>query len=262
MRIAFVLVSLLTVFLAGCAVSMTDIHGFNLITLDQERELGNNFAVEIEKQHQMVNDPEVTRYVDRVGRRLLGGAREVNFDYVFKVVKDDSVNAFAIPGGRVYVNTGLLKAADSETELAAVMAHEISHSVARHGTRQLTQQYGYSLVLSLVLGDNPNLLAQLAAQLFGQAGMMSYSREFENQADYLGVETMSRAGYNPLGMETFFQKLAAIGERNPNALASFFSSHPLTAERIRRVDAEIAKLPPRQYPAIDNLEFRRIKSRL
>ena len=248
--------------LAGCATGMTDIRGFNLISLDQERELGNRFAAEIEKQQQVLNDPEVQRYVDRVGRRLLTGAREVPFDFVFKVVKDDSVNAFAIPGGRVYVQTGLLKAAENETELAAVMAHEINHAVARHGTRQMTQQYGYSLVLSLVLGDNPNLLAQLAAQLFGKAGMMSYSREFENQADFLGVETMARAGYNPQGMVTFFRKLDSMGQSNPGTLARFFSSHPLTSERIQRVQAEIAALPQQSYPPVDNAEFRRIKGRL
>lgn len=248
--------------LAGCAVNMTDIRGFNLISLDQEKELGNKFSVEIEKQHQIFNDPETQRYVERVGRRLLANAREVSFDYSFKVVKDDSVNAFAIPGGRVYVHTGLLKAADNEAELAAVMAHEINHAVARHGTRQMTQQYGYSLVLSLVLGQNPNLLAQIAGQLFGQAGMMSYSREFENQADFLGVETMAKAGYNPQGMVSFFQKLDAMSQRSQSNVTQFFSSHPLTSERIQRVQAEIAKLPPKSYPAVDNAEFRRVKGRL
>ncbi|HML79448.1 M48 family metallopeptidase [Geobacter sulfurreducens] len=247
--------------LAGCATSMTDIKGFNMISIEQEKELGNKFAVEIEKQQQPVNDPEVQRYVDKVGRRLLSGARAVEFDYIFKVVKDDSVNAFAIPGGRVYVHTGLLKAADNETELAGVLAHEINHAVARHGTRQMTQEYGYSLVLSLVLGDNPNMLAQLAGQLFGKAGMMSYSREYENQADFLGVETMYKAGYNPNGLTSFFQKLNAMDGGTQSNVARFFSTHPLTSERIQRVQAEIAKLPPQRY-LTDETEFKKIKGRL
>ncbi|RNC65290.1 MAG: peptidase M48 [Desulfuromonadales bacterium] len=248
--------------LSGCAVNKADIHGFNVISIEQEKELGAKFAVEIEKQYPVYNDPEAQRYVDKLGRRLLTGAREVSFDYVFKVVKDDSVNAFAIPGGRLYVHTGLLKAAQSETEVAAVMAHEIGHAVARHGTRQMTQQYGYSLVLSLVLGQNPNMLAQLAGELFGKAGMLSYSRDFENQADFLGVETMAKTGYNPEGMVSFFQKLEAMSQRSPSTFTQFFSSHPLTSERIQRVQAEIRTLPPRTYPFIDNTEFQRVKARL
>lgn len=248
--------------LSGCAVNMADIHGFNVISIEQEKELGTKFAAEIEKQYPVYNDAEAQKYIDRLGRRLLTGAREVSFDYVFKVVKDDSVNAFAIPGGRLYVHTGLLKAAQSETEVAAVMAHEISHAVARHGTRQMTQQYGYSMVLSLVLGQNSNVLTQLAGELFGKAGMMSYSREYENQADFLGVETMSKAGYNPQGMVSFFQKLDAMGKQDSGSLAKFFSSHPLTSERIQRVQAEIGKLPHRSYPLVDNTELQKIKARL
>src|SRR5574340_274384 len=131
---------------SGCAVNQADIRGFNLISIEDEKQLGDKFAVEVEKQYAVVNDPQLQGYVEKIGRRLLTGAREVDFNYTFKVVKDDSVNAFAIPGGHVYVNTGLIKAAQNETELAGVMAHEINHAVARHGTRQLTQQYGYSLI--------------------------------------------------------------------------------------------------------------------
>ena len=189
MRIAKLFIcSLLAVgCLAGCAVNQSDIRGFNLISIDEEKQLGDKFAVEVEKQHKVVADAEVNRYVDKVGRRLLTGAREVSFTYVFKVVQDPSVNAFAIPGGHIYVNAGLIKAAQNEDELAGVMAHEINHAVARHGTRQLTQQYGYSLVVQLLLGENPNLLAQLTASMFGQFGGMAYSRGMESQADYLGV---------------------------------------------------------------------------
>lgn len=248
---------------SGCAVNQADIRGYNLISIEDEKQLGVKFATEIEKQYTVVNDPELQGYVDRLGKRLLTGAREVSFDYTFKAVKDDSVNAFAIPGGHIYVNTGLIKTAQSETELAGVMAHEINHAVARHGTRQLTQQFGYSLLLQLVLGDNPNLLSQLAASMFGKAGFMAYGRGMESQADYLGVETMYRSGYNPDGMLTFFAKLDAIHQESPGRLAQFFSSHPLTGERIRRVREEIAKLPQRSYPFTgDNGEFRKIQGRV
>ena len=253
---------LLAGFSSGCAMSQTDIRGFNLISVDEEKALGEKFAVEVEKQYRVVADPELQGYADRLGRRLLTGARAVEFAYTFKVVKDDSVNAFAIPGGHVYINTGLIKAAQSETELAGVMAHEINHAVARHGTRQLTQQYGYGLIVQLVLGQDQNQLAQLAASLFGKAGFMAYSRGMESQADYLGVETMYKAGYNPQGMIAFFEKLEAMHQRSPSQLAQFFSSHPLTSERIMRVREAIGNLPQKSWPPEEAAEFRRIKAKL
>lgn len=250
--------------LGGCAISKGDIQGFNLISVEEEKQLGEKFVVEVEKQHKVSGDRETTAYVDRIGRRLLANAREVQFPFTFKVVEDDSINAFAIPGGHIYVNTGLIKAATSEDEVAAVMAHEINHAVARHGTRQMTQQYGYALVLQLLLGDNPGMLTQLATSLFGTAGTMAYSRSMENQADYLGVETMAKAGYNPNGMLTFFTKLNAMsGGQKSSQVEKFFSSHPETGERLTNVKKAIAQLPPLKYSgALDKNEFARIKARV
>jgi len=249
-------------FVTGCAVNQSDIRGFNLISIDEEKKLGTQFAAEVEKQHQVVNEPEVQSYINRLGGRLLTGVKQKDFDYTFKVVKDDTVNAFAIPGGHLYVHTGLIKAATSETELAAVLSHEINHAVARHGTRQLTQQYGYALVLQLLLGENPNQLAQIAASLFGQAGMMSYSRSMESQADYLGVETMYNSGYNPQGMVTFFGKLKALEKQSPSSITKFFSTHPLTSDRIDSVQKEIAQLPSRNWAPDNASDFQRIRARI
>jgi predicted Zn-dependent protease len=247
----------------GCAVNPEKIGGFNLISVDEEKQLGDKFAAEIEKEQKVVNDQEVQAYINRVGQKLLTGVEKVDFPYTFKVVKDDNINAFAIPGGHTYVNTGLIKAADNEDELAAVMAHEINHVVARHGTRQLTQQYGYAFLLQLVLGQNPSMLAQLASQVFGQAGSLYYSRGMESQADYLGVKTMYNAGYNPIGMEKFFKKLQAENSQEPGKLTKFLSSHPLTSERIQSVDGEIAKLPPKSYPpSPTESEFAKIKAKV
>lgn len=248
---------------AGCAVNQADIQGFNLISIEEEKQLGDKFVGELEKQRKISTDKETNAYVERVGKRLLTGARDVQFPFTFKVVMDDSVNAFAVPGGHIYVHTGLIKAATNEDELAAVMAHEINHAVARHGTRQMTQQYGYSLVLQLLLGDNPGMLTQLATSLFGQAGTMAYSRSMENQADYLGVETMARAGYNPGAMLTFFTKLESMGGAKSTQLEQFFSSHPLTSERVERVRTAINQLPPTTYSGpSDKKEFSRIKAKV
>lgn len=257
-RVLFALM-LVAQLMSGCAVSQYDIKGFNLVSIEEERQLGDRFASEIEKKQAVVQDQEVQHYVDRVGRRLLAGARSVDFPYTFKVVKDDTVNAFALPGGHTYVHSGLIKAAQSEAELAAVMAHEINHVVARHGTRQLTQQYGYALVLQLVLGESPNQVAQLAVSLFGKAGSMAYSRSMETQADVLAVETLYRAGYNPTAMLTFFKKMDTMGHENPSQLARFFSSHPMAGERIVRVQEEIAKFPSRSWPEEENAAFNRIQ---
>ena len=246
--------------LSGCATSGSAVGGFNLISVEEEKQLGDKFAVEIEKQHKVVNDPEIQNYINRLGARLLKGVRQVDFPYTFKVVDDKNINAFAAPGGHTYVNTGLIKAADSETELAAVIAHEINHVVARHSTRQMTQQYGYQMLAGLLLGSQGQI-AQLAADLFGKAGTLYYSREMEHQADELGVETMYKAGYNPQGMVTFFRKLQGEGEREPGKIAQFFSTHPLTSERIANIQEEIAKLPPKSYPG-ESGDFNRIKSRI
>ena len=246
----------------GCAVNKTDIGGFNMISIEQEKQLGDKFSVEIEKKQKVVTDHVVQAYVDSIGNRLLKGAREVSFDYKFKVVQDDSVNAFAIPGGRVYVHTGLMKAAQSESEVAGVMAHEISHAVARHSTRMMTQQYGYSLVLQMLLGQNQGLLTQMASSLVSNAGQMAYSRSMENQADYLAVETMMKTGYDPGALIAFFQKLQVAEKKSPGTLERFFSSHPVTAERIAEVKAEIGTQPQVVRATADQGDFKAVKALL
>jgi predicted Zn-dependent protease len=261
-KIRFLSILLLMAGIAGgCAVSKDNIRGFNLVSLEQEKQLGVKFTAEVEKQRQLVTDPVVQNYVTQLGNRLLTGVRSREFVFTFKVVKDASVNAFAVPGGHIYLHTGLIKTAQSESELAAVMAHEINHAVARHGTQQLTQQYGASLVLQLLLGQDPNMLAQLTASLFSQGAFMAYSRGMESQADYLGVETMYRAGYDPRGMLTFLKKLDSLHQSNPGSIGQFFSSHPLTAERIQQVTLEIAKLPAKTFNQ-DSAEFKRIQSKI
>jgi predicted Zn-dependent protease len=261
-RAVFLPVLLCLSLMSGCAVNKSSVGGFNLISVSEEKELGDNFAVEIEKQHKIVRDPEVQGYVEGVGRKLLTGVRTRDFPFTFQVVQDDSVNAFAIPGGHTYVNTGLIKAAASETELAAVMAHEMNHVVARHSTRQMTQQYGYSLIVSLLLGGQGGELSKIAADLFGKAGGLYYSREMESQADYLGVETMYKAGYNPQGMVSFFKKLDAAEEGQPGKIAKYFSSHPETVDRIKDIQQEIAKLPPKSWLPDSTPQFSRVKAKV
>lgn len=255
----FILLGLATMGgMGGCAVTPNDIHGFNIISIEEEKRMGDRLAAEIEKQYTVVRNGDLQRYLDGMGRRLLSGAREVTFPYTFTVVKDDTLNAFAIPGGHVYIHTGLLRAARSEHELAGVLAHEINHVVARHGTRQMTQEYGYGLLLQIVLGDNPGMLTQIAANLFGKAGSMSYSRSMETQADILAVETLRVAGYDPEGLVSFFTLLQGTTRENPSRLARYFSTHPPTSERIQQVRQEILKVGKGTIKE-NRAEFERIK---
>jgi predicted Zn-dependent protease len=221
--------------------------GFNLFSKKQDVELGQQAAAEISKQVRVVNDASLNDYLNRVGRRLIEAPESdaASFPYTFKLVHDDSLNAFALPGGPTFVHTGLIAAAENEAQLAGVMAHEISHVALRHGTNQATKQMGAQLLLGAVgaaVGGG-DLLQQLGG--LGAMGLLlKYSRTAERQADLLGARIMSRAGYNPVEMARFFEKLEAEGgARGPEWL----SSHPNPGNRVSAVQKEVRSLPRTQY---------------
>jgi predicted Zn-dependent protease len=162
----------------------------------------------------------------------------------FHVVADPEVNAFNVPGGHVYVNTGLIATADNASELAAVVAHEVAHGVSRHGTEQLTRGYGLNLLAGLVLGEDPAAYERLLAQLAGAGTIARFSRGAETEADDLGYAYMVRAGYHPRGMQTIFEELLSRRRSSPGAVERFFATHPLTEDRIDRVRERIAREPP------------------
>ena len=180
----------------------------------------------------------------------------------FHIVAGPEINAFNIPGGHVYVYTGLIQATDNVSELAGVMAHEISHGVARHGTEQLSKAYGFQVVAGLALGANPPIYQQLVAQIVGAGTFAAFGRDAEREADRLGVFTMHAAGYDPHGMVTMFQELLSRRDNQPGAVSQFFSSHPLTEDRITDVRAMIAELPPRSNLITRDAELSRIQQRL
>jgi predicted Zn-dependent protease len=208
---------------------------FNLISIEDEWTLGNQLAQEVAKEVRLSNDPVLNDYVTSVGRRIIAQtpAPFNQLPWDFHVVVDPSVNAFAIPGGHVYVNTGLIATATNASELASVMAHEISHVVARHSTEQISRQYGLSIIAGLVLGQNPGQLTQIAAQIVATGAVARFSRDAEREADKLGIQFMAAAGFNPNGMVTMFEKLLAQQKSEPSRVEQFFSSHPLTEERVR-----------------------------
>ena len=251
-------VLILTVVGCGTGGGLGD---FNLISLEQEWQLGEQLSRDIARQVRLVNDAEALAYVNRVGRDLVSQTKMGQLPWQFHIVADNSINAFNIPGGHVYVHTGLIAAADNAAEFAGVMGHEIAHGVERHATEQLTRAYGLQILAGLVLGQNPGMLQKIAAQIAGTGALARFSRSAEEQADQLGTQMMHRAGYDPRGMVTMFEQLMAQRQARPGAVSQFFSTHPLTEDRIREVSRQIESLP-RTGLRLDDADYQRIRRRL
>ncbi len=236
--------------------------GFNLFTKDQDVQLGKEAAGEIEKQVEIVNHAELTGYIVRIGQKLAAQPEADKYPYTFKVVNDKNINAFALPGGPAFVNTGLIAAADNEAQLAGVLAHEISHVALRHGTSQATKANFIQLAAGLgssVLGSG-SLLAQLGQLGIGfgaNSVFLKYSRSAETDADLLGARILAKAGYNPLEMARFFEKLEKEGgSRGPQ----FLSSHPNPGNRMAAIQKEIGYLPKRAYTNGESAPLARAKA--
>jgi predicted Zn-dependent protease len=227
---------------AACASSGVNQGQFNLVSLEQEWQLGQQLERDIAKQLRLVNDRSAVSYVNKVGQRIVSQTEMRNLPWEFHIVADKEINAFNIPGGHVYVNTGLISAADNVAEFTGVLAHEIAHGVSRHGTEQLTRSYGLSIVAGLVLGENPAVYQQILAQIVGTGTLAKFSRNAEREADHLGVTYMARAGYDPMGMATMFEELLQRRGSQPGTVGKFFSTHPLTEDRIRDVRAQAAQI--------------------
>lgn len=232
--------------LSSCATSGVNKGDFNLVTMDQERAMGQQIDAQVRQEYKVVDAPEMVAYIKGLGDQLAAAAKVKPADFTYHMVEDPAVNAFAVPGGHVYVNTGLITAAENEAEVAGVLAHEMGHVISRHGTEQLTKQYGFNIVGSLALGENPGLLEQLAAQVGGTAVLLHYGRGAEREADQLAIKYTYGAGIDPGGMVSFFQKLAKEekGKAPPQYLA-WLSTHPLTTDRIADAQTLIGGLPPK-----------------
>ena len=255
---AVVLVSSLMA--AGCG-SSGGASDFNLISIEDEWKLGQQLSQDVERQVRLNNDPAVNAYIRNMGQRIVAQAAPPfnQLPWEFHVVQDDSINAFAIPGGHVYVNTGLIKNADNAAELAGVMAHEISHVLARHSTEQLSRQYGLSVIAAAVLGQNPGQLTQIAAQIVAGGALARFSREAEEEADRIGIQAMAAAGYNPAGMASMFEELLEHRQGQPSRVEQFFSTHPLTEDRLRAARERAAQIGNRgitDEPAFQDIQRR------
>lgn len=255
--IAVALASLLTIS-CGSAGGGGD---FNLISIEEEWQLGQQLSQDVARQVRLSNDSTMNSYVSSVGQRLVAQTPDPfnRLPWQFHVVEDPAINAFAIPGGHVYVHTGLIANADNAAELAGVMAHEISHITARHTTEQISRQYGLSVLAGLVLGQDPGVLSQIAAQIVAGGALARFSREAEREADQRGITAMAQAGYNPIAMATMFEELLEHRQGQPGRVQQFFSTHPLTEERIREARKRAEQIGARG--TLDEPGFQAAKAR-
>jgi len=236
----------------------------NWYSTDYEIKIGKMYATEIEKSTRFITDPVVTDYVNRIGQNIVRNS-DCKVPFTIKVIDSDEINAMALPGGFFYVNSGLILNADEEAELAGVMAHEIAHVCAHHAVREMTRlhlaQFG-SIPLVLI-GGWPGLGAYEVASIAVPVTFLQYNRDFEAEADYLGVQYMYRAGYDPQAFISFFEKIQALEKHKPGLVAKTFSDHPQTPDRILHTQEEIARiLPPRQQYMVTTSEFDDVKARL
>ena len=246
------------------AIGNRKIGGMDWYSIEKEIRLGKEYAQQLEQSMRMVQDPVINEYVNRIGQNLVRNS-DAKVPFTIKVVDDDSVNAFALPGGFFYVNTGLILAADEEAELAGVMAHEIAHVAARHATRNATRaELANLLSIPLIfVGGGIGYAAREAVGIGLPMTFLKFSRGFEAEADYLGLQYMYKAGYDPNAFVAFFEKLEAQEKKKPGTLAKAFSTHPQTPDRIQKSQQEIATiLPPREQYIVTTSEFDQVKARL
>jgi predicted Zn-dependent protease len=236
----------------------------NWYSIEKQVAMGRSYAQQVESQSKMITDPVVTEYVNRIGQNIVRNS-DAQVPFTIKVIDSDVVNAMALPGGYFYVNSGLILAADDEAELAGVMAHEIAHVAACHAAREqsrgnLMQMASIPLIF---IGGPIGYAGYEAAGVALPMTFLKFSRDFEAQADFLGVQYMYKAGYDPSAFITFFEKIEAMDKKKPGTLAKAFDTHPQTPDRIEKTQEEIATiLPARPEYIVSTSEFDQVKARL
>ena len=229
-------------------------------SLEQEQNMGREYAKAIDRNTTLLKDPLINDYVNRIGQNIVRNS-DAKVPFTIKVIDSDDVNAFALPGGFMYVNTGLLLATQNEAELAGVMAHEIAHVAARHATRQMTRQkmFDFASLPLIFVGGGVGMVLQTATSVAKPLELNKFSRSFEGEADYLGTEYLYKAGYDPTALISFFERMDTMRRANPGKaakVAKVFSTHPETSSRIRKLQRELAAvLPPRDSYEVSTSEF-------
>src|SRR4051794_32914940 len=235
----------------------------NFYSLEKEIAIGKQLAQQVERQSKIINDPVVSEYVNRVGQNLVRNS-DAKVPFTIKVIEDPTVNAFALPGGFFFVDSGLILRAETEAELAGVMAHEIAHVAARHGTRQATRgEIAQLATIPLIfMGGAAAYGIYEASGLLVPLTFLKFSRGQESEADFLGLQYMYKSGYDPTGFVDFFEKIETLEKRKPGTVSKMFSTHPPTEDRITRSQKEISELKARPEYVVTTSEFNDVKARL
>jgi predicted Zn-dependent protease len=236
----------------------------NWYSVDSQIRMGKDYSQQVEASSKLITDPTITEYINRIGQNLVRNS-DSQVPFTIKVLDSDDVNAFALPGGFFYVNSGLILAADNEAELAGVMAHEIAHVAACHVARENTrgQLMNLASIPLIFVGGGIGYAVRNAVGIGVPLGFLKFSRGFETEADYLGVEYLYKAGYDPQAFTAFFEKVQALEKKKPGTLAKAFDTHPQTPDRLAKSQQEIQTLLPAeaQYK-LDSSEFQDVKARL
>ena len=238
--------------------------GVNFYSLEKEIALGKQLAQEVERQAKIIDDPIIAEYVNRVGQNLVRNS-DAKVPFTIKVLDSEEVNAFALPGGFFFVNSGLILKAESESELAGVMAHEIAHVAARHGTKQATRGEIINLasIPLIFMGGWTGYAIRQGAGLAIPLGFLNFSRAFEKEADYLGLQYLYKTGYDPTAFVDFFEKIQSMEKKKPGTVSKVFSTHPMTDDRIKSAQGEIQKiLVAKPEYVVNTSEFNDVKGRL
>jgi len=238
--------------------------GVNFYSLEKEIALGKQLAQEVERQAKVIDDPINAEYVNRVGQNLVRNS-DAKVPFTIKVLDTEEVNAFALPGGFFFVNSGLILKADTESELAGVMSHEIAHVACRHGTRQATkgELVNIASIPLIFMGGWTGYAIRQGAGLAIPMGFLQFSRAFEREADYFGLQYMYKAGYDPTSFVDFFEKIQSMEKKKPGTMSKVFSTHPMTDDRIKASQEEIQKiLVAKPEYVVNTSEFNDVKGRL
>ncbi len=238
--------------------------GINFYSVEKEIALGKQLAIEVERQAKLLDDRITCEYINRLTQNLVRNS-DVKFPVTVKVIEDDVVNAFTLPGGFLFLNTGLIRLSESESELASVISHELGHVAARHYTRQASRAnlLEASTVPLIFLGGIPGMAVREAATAAVPAGLFKFSRDFETEADLLGIQYLYKTGYDPSAAIDMFERIEATERKHPGAVSQLFNTHPLTSDRIVKTQQNIEKnLPARPEYVVNTSEYEDVRARL
>ena len=258
-----VVLALMLTFPTGCSTPLVKaLSDINIFTDAEELQFGKAYVAQHEKKVKLYTDPVVTNYINTLGQSLVRHSQRSNISYTFKVVDKKGVNAYAVPGGFIYIHLDLIRMAKTESELAFVLGHEIGHIVGRHSMKRLTKVYGIEIVKRIILDEDSGEAEKLITEIIAAGLLFRYSRDNERESDFYGVQNIYDAGISPEGATDFFKTLQNLEKREPSTLERLISTHPVHNERIVNVRSHIKNLPSKSGLRRDTSDFRAVKRRL